>query len=346
MRIVAGLGAVVLACGQALVAASAGQGPDPAAATVPAPVPTLVAPGVWLLVGGVPADREPDGNTVVIEAPEGLVVVDTGRHAWHRQAILELARRRGRPIAAIINSHWHLDHVSGNPALRAQYPGLRVYASDAIDGALAGFLAKSARDAQAYVDDPQIPESLRADIRADRETIGNGAALRPDVVVDRSGRRRIAGRSIDVHLARDAATDGDVWILDRASGVVALGDLVTLPAPFLDTACPSGWKAALAQVARTRFRLAIPGHGAPMDRAQFARYRRAFEAFIDCSGSDRPRAACAAGWASDVQPLLGTGQDELQRARSMAGYYVDALRTGGGRSPYCNEPREPVAPRS
>ena len=47
--------------------------------------------------------------------------------------------------------------ISGNPDLRAAYPGLRVYATGAIDGALGGFLAQSAKDAVAYVDDPQLP---------------------------------------------------------------------------------------------------------------------------------------------------------------------------------------------
>ena len=45
------------------------------------------------------------------------------------------------PIVAIVNSHWHLDHVSGNAALRAAYPRAQVYASDAIRDAMHGFLA-------------------------------------------------------------------------------------------------------------------------------------------------------------------------------------------------------------
>ena len=46
-----------------------------------------------------------------------------------------------------------------------------------------------------------------------------------------------------------AVTAGDVWLFDPATRVLAAGDLVTLPAPFLDTACPERWKAALDRVA-------------------------------------------------------------------------------------------------
>ncbi len=284
------------------------------------------------------ANREPDGNSVIFKVPQGLVVVDSGRHEWHRQAVLELARRQQQPIVAIVNSHWHLDHVSGNPTLRAEYPGLKVYASDAIDRALIGFLASSAKEAARYINDPQIPKELRADIRADVLTIQNGAALRPDVVIRASGSMNLGGQVFNINLASNAATNGDVWLYDEKSGVAVLGDLVTLPAPFLDTACPGGWSAALAQVATTPFTLAIPGHGAPMTQAQFSLYRRSFELFIDCSKSTRPAQQCAANWASAVRSLLPPDPDEPQHARKTAGYYIDMLRANSGRSKYCEAP--------
>jgi glyoxylase-like metal-dependent hydrolase (beta-lactamase superfamily II) len=279
--------------------------------------------------------RQPDGNSVIFETPAGLVVVDTGRHAWHREAILDLASTRHDDIVAVVNTHWHLDHVSGNPSLRAAFPELLVYASDAIDGALSGFLAKSAESAAAYLDDPQVAEEMREDIRGDLATIGSGAALRPDVVITASGTMSLGGRALSVHLAPDAATGGDIWLYDEKTRVAVLGDLVTLPAPFLDTACPDGWRRALGQVAATDFELAIPGHGAVMSRAQFVTYRGAFDAFIACSDSYRPQDECAGTWAESVQSLLGDDPLERQRARGFAAYYVDMLRAHGGRSEHC-----------
>jgi glyoxylase-like metal-dependent hydrolase (beta-lactamase superfamily II) len=305
----------------------------------PAPVPQDVAPGVWLVPGGFPANRQPDGNSVIFAAPAGLVVVDTGRHAWQREAILALAHAQKKEIVAIVNTHWHLDHVSGNPDLRAAYPGLRVYASDAIDGALENFFPSSVKESAGYLDDPQIPQETRDDIRGDLLTIQNGVALRPDEVVAASGPMTLGGYPLRVNLARDAATSGDVWLYDEKSRVAVLGDLVTLPAPFLDTACPAGWKAALREVAAIPFEVAIPGHGGPLTHAQFQLYQAAFDAFIVCASSARPQGECASGWADSIRALLTDDPAEQQRARGMAAYYVDMLRANGGRSKFCASTR-------
>lgn len=308
-----------------------------AADTLPAPAatPRAVAPGVWMIPGGMRPDRQPDGNSVVFDAPAGLIVVDSGRHAWHRDAILDLARTQKKNVAAIVNTHWHLDHVSGNPALRAAYPDLRVYASDAIDGALRGFLAKSARDSAAYLEDSTLAADMRDDIRGDVATIQAGQTLKPDTVIAASGPVMLGGRELTIHLARDAVTAGDVWVYDKKHRLVVAGDLVTLPAPFLDTACPAGWQSALQQVAATNFEVVIPGHGDPMNRAQFLLYQDAFDAFIGCANSARPQEECATQWADSIQSLLSQEPRERQLAVGLANYYVGMLRDHGGRSQSC-----------
>lgn len=321
--------------GLGIIAAATFPGVRAGADAIAAPVAQEVLRGVWMIPGGIRPDRQPDGNSVAFEAPAGLVVVDTGRHGWHREALLSLARALAEPIVAIINTHWHLDHVSGNPELRLAYPGLLVYASNAIDGALGGFLAASARDAARYLGDPQIPESMREDIRADAHTIEQGAALRPDVVIERASAMTIGGRTFHVHLARQAVTAGDVWLYDEANRLVVLGDLVTLPAPFLDTACPAGWLDALREVMAVRFEVAIPGHGVPMTRAQVEQYRDGLDAFIACARSDRPAGDCGSLWAERAESLLDDVAAGKPLAQRLAEYYVGVLRASGGRSPHC-----------
>ncbi|HLZ73485.1 MBL fold metallo-hydrolase [Phenylobacterium sp.] len=301
-----------------------------------APKPQAMAPGVWMIPGSFRPNRQPDGNTVVFETLAGLVVMDTGRHAWQRQAILDFAKSRPGGIAAIVNSHWHLDHVSGNPELKRAYPHARVYASAAIDEALTGFLAKSVAEAQPYLTSGKLPPETLEDLRNDTATIENGAALKPDVAIARSRSLRIGGRTLRLNLAADAATAGDVWVYDRKSGVVATGDLVTLPAAFLDTACPEGWRAALDAIWATPFTTAIPGHGAPMTREGFASYRAAFTALIDCAHSDAAKSVCASQWVGNVGPLLGDDARERLRAQGMTEYYVDAvLRAKSGAGAEC-----------
>src|SRR4051812_8388905 len=84
--------------------------------------------GVRLISGTFTPGTQPDGNSVIFDAPHGLIVVDTGRHPSHTQKIIDAARASGKPIKAIINSHWHLDHIGGNRLIRSAYPDVRVYA--------------------------------------------------------------------------------------------------------------------------------------------------------------------------------------------------------------------------
>ncbi|HMB42459.1 MAG TPA: MBL fold metallo-hydrolase, partial [Luteimonas sp.] len=250
------------------------------ASRVASPVPLqaeALAPGVWLQRGTFVVGQQPDGNSVLLRGRDGLVVFDTGRHAAHVQGIIDAAHALRLPVVAIINSHWHLDHVSGNGALRAAYPQAQVLASTAIETALTGFLADYRAQLQQQV--AQAPADSR-DVTGWREEIARidqGARLFPTQPVTADADRDIAGRAVHVGLVRNAVSGGDVWILDRASGVLASGDLVTLPVPLFDTACPDGWREALARLDTVNFTTLVPGHGAPMDHAGFQRYRVAFD---------------------------------------------------------------------
>lgn len=302
-----------------------------------APPPVHLTPGVTLLPGGFEPGRGPDGNTIVFDAPDGLIVVDTGRHTWHSDGILAYADARGRPIAAIVNTHWHLDHSSGNGRLTARFPGARVYTTNAINRVLApgGFLDRNLEGARGMLaDGGEISDTQREEVQIFLDTMAHAEVLRPDVVLDRSGRMRIAGRRLDVHVTDGAVTDADVWLYDRRSRVAVVGDLVTLPAPFFETACPGRWRAALDAVWATPFRIAAPGHGEPMSRAQFAVWRDAYGAFIDCVGGASEASACASGWRDGVSEFLPDDRAR-QMALQMAAYYVDFLRSNGGKSPDC-----------
>ena len=268
-----------------------------------------VVPGVHVIRGNFTPGAQPDGNTIILDAPEGLIVIDSGRHVAHTRQILDFARTAGRPIRAVINTHWHLDHVGGNVLIRREYPDARVYASDAIRKALTGFLANYRK---------QLVEMKNPGYEAEIALIDAGAALAPDVVITRSGRMSIAGRELMIGLEGNAVTAGDVWVLDERTGVLMSGDLVTLPAPFLDTACPSRWAETLQRIADQKFDLLVPGHGEPMTRTQFSTYRAAFTSLLKCESK------CGDAWIAAIRPLAPALDEKFTQA--MMGYYVDLLR--------------------
>jgi glyoxylase-like metal-dependent hydrolase (beta-lactamase superfamily II) len=286
-----------------------------------------VAPGIWLIEGGFEPGRQPDGNSVLIEGPDGLLLVDSGRHASHVAKVEAAIAARGKPLVRIVNTHWHLDHVSGNLALKAKHPGVRVSASDAIDGALTGFLKRSADSARPALEAGKIPEPMASEVRGDLATYARGADLRPDDVVRESGVVDAGGRKVEIHLTRNAATAGDVWLYDPEGHVLIAGDLVTDPVPFLDTACPDGWRKALDELAAKPFATLIPGHGQPMRRNLFLEWKRNFAAFLDCARGTQKPSYCTAAWYDRQTSNMTPAADKL-RILTMADYYVGRIRSG------------------
>jgi glyoxylase-like metal-dependent hydrolase (beta-lactamase superfamily II) len=286
-------------------------------------------PGTW------ERGRGPDGNSVLMEAPGGLILVDTGRHPAHQQAILDAAKARGKPIAAIVNTHWHLDHTGGNAEIRSVFPGIPIISSNAVDAALTGFFPHSRAAAEAHIASGKAPPEQVAEIRRDMAAMDDLVNLKPSQVVAKSGPLTIAGRTLDVYLEPYAATAGDVWLYDPESRTAIVGDLVVAFAPFMDTACPEGWRKALGNIAAVPFRTLVPGHGAVIDRAGFTRWRAAFDRLLDCGASAAPKQACVDGWMRDAAPFIPAA--DRDRVPGMIGYYIDTrLRAAPAeRNRYC-----------
>jgi glyoxylase-like metal-dependent hydrolase (beta-lactamase superfamily II) len=295
-----------------------------------------IAPGVSLVPGQFTRGLQPDGNSVVLHGSDGTIVIDTGRHAAHIQKIIDYADARGQPIAAVFKSHWHLDQISGNIPLRKRWPGAAVYSNDAaLSEALGSFLARGLESNRKALADPATSDALAEDLRGDIATVEQGAGLHPTVSIEASRTMTIGGRRLDIHAAK-AASAGDIWIYDPAAKLVMTGDLVTLPAPFLDTACPKAWRTELDAVLATPFIRAIPGHGREMTRADIALYRDAFGALLDCAATDRPSDTCASAWSATAQPLLDGQSGDAAAAGRYARYYVEnVLRAPGARPDWC-----------
>ena len=272
--------------------------------------------------GRVPLDWQgPDGNTIILDAPKGLIVVDTGRSPMHAGKILDYAKARERPIAAIVNTHWHLDHNTGNADLRAAYPKAEVYATTAIEGALVGFLGRGREQADKALADPKTPEAQKAQILRGRDRIDNPDKLRPTRPVLKSGKVTIAGRILDLRVAPFAASEADLWIYDAKSRTAIVGDLLVDIVPFMDSACPDGWAKALDEVAKVPFQTLIPGHGAPMNRADFLLWRTAYNNLLTCGRSTTDKKQCAANWQKDAARFID--HPHMEYAAAAAEYYID-----------------------
>lgn len=280
-----------------------------------------LAPGVWLLPGRFERERQPDGNSLILQGPQGIVILDSGRHAEHTQALLDWVRASGQPLRAVVNSHWHLDHLGGNAMLRAAAPAMRAFAAPAVRDAVRRRMPESATDLERMKADPQIDEATRRMVEIDLALYARRAALEPDVLIDGPAQDlTLAGRPLRVGVAF-GVSGGDLWLFDPSSGTLAVGDFVTLPVPFFDTACPEQWRASLTELASMPFERVVPGHGPVMSRADFDRYRTAYDRLLSCAGSARDVSECSADWLSDLGPLLPAGDE--RGAQGMLKYYLE-----------------------
>jgi glyoxylase-like metal-dependent hydrolase (beta-lactamase superfamily II) len=287
---------------------------------------TTVAPDVFLLRGAFVPGQQPDGNTVVFRGRGGLVVVDTGRHPEHTNRVVAYARAARLPVVAVVNTRWHLDHVGGNVILRREFPALRVWAGHGIEEAMTGFLANYRKQLQEQIAAAGTDAGRAAPFKAEVALIDAGRALFPDDVVTRDRTETLAGRRLQLRLETYAVTASDVQVYDPKARVVVAGDLVTLPAPFLDTACPQRWKEALGRLAAVDFTMLVPGHGPVMSRQDFATYRAAFDGLLACAASSASKEQCIDGWLKQAGALVPAADHEL--ARGLVGYYLDAHLRG------------------
>jgi glyoxylase-like metal-dependent hydrolase (beta-lactamase superfamily II) len=291
-----------------------------ASAQTSPPTPAL-PPGFTLVPGSFLPGGQPDGNSLLIEGPEGLLLLDTGRHVAQAQALIAAVRARGKPLRWIVNSHWHLDHIGGNALLREAFPEARLMASEAIVGARSGFLARYRTQLAEQLAGMPEGDARRVPLQRELAIIDDTAAQTPQLSVTGGSEQRLAGRPLWVGLAAQAVTAGDVWLYDPAAKVLAAGDLVTLPVPFFDTACPARWSAALGQLAERPFERLVPGHGPVLTRDDFVRYRHGFDSLLRCAAGSAPAASCIGGWIEALGPLLP--ESEHKTTRAYLGYYLD-----------------------
>jgi glyoxylase-like metal-dependent hydrolase (beta-lactamase superfamily II) len=201
-----------------------------------------VVPGVTLLGGA-------GGNILVVTTAAGQVVVDSGVAAARDSVIAALGDLPGGRVAALFNTHWHLDQVGANAALGEQ--GATIYAH--------------AKTRQRLSNGYYVPNE-------DRYEAPLAAPGRPTQSFHTESSATIGNRRVDYGYLLEAHTDGDIYVHFPDANVVAVGDAVAVERdPELDW-FGGGWlggridsleKLLTLGDANTRF---VPSYGAVVGR--------------------------------------------------------------------------------
>ena len=282
---------LLLSLGLAMLACVPAAAREPDAAALAPYVGRELKPGVHLLatppdyLGGV------TGNIIVIEQSDGLVMIDSGLTAADgRRAVAYARSLGGKPVKALLYTHWHNDHPQGGSEIRAAWPGVRIISTAATARSLRAATARYVgyqpnvwfdaifrqqveglhRQIDEALKDPAHDAATRARYeRMKRESTeriaafpGTHLVLPTETFTDRlliDDRER----PVELLFLGRANTDGDAvaWLPNER--IVVTGDIVVSPIPFGFFSYPADWLRVIGRLKGMHYAMLIPGHGEP-----------------------------------------------------------------------------------
>ena len=88
---------------------------------------TRLAQDIYLMRAPQALDKWTSSNSVVIVGETGVVIFDTNALSSTSELVLDEIRAiTDLPVRVIVNSHWHMDHWSGNEVYADAFPGLQI----------------------------------------------------------------------------------------------------------------------------------------------------------------------------------------------------------------------------
>ena len=215
-----------------------------------------VAPGVYAH-RGIVAEAEPENqgdiaNLGFIVGDEAVAVVDTGGSVTVGERALAAIREiTDKPIAYVIDTHMHPDHIFGNQVFAEE--GATLIGHERLGAAVA---ARSDSYMASMADQlgPDEMETLR--ITGPYE----GVAIGEPRTID------LGDREIVLTAWKTAHTDNDLTVFDKKTRTLFTGDLVFMDhIPVVDGSLV-GWLQQIPELRAIEADHVVPGHG-PLDAA-------------------------------------------------------------------------------
>lgn len=211
--------------------------------------PQAIGPGLWLVRGADQAIAFGNGgaiaNAAILACPEGgAVLFDCGPSLRYAQGLAALAEKLCHgPVRRVFLSHLHPDHALGTAAF-----------DPAIVAALPATRRELERDGNGFAD---AMYRILADWMRGTAVALPAATVAPGPI--EVGGRRLTAVALHGH------SDGDLVLVDEASGTLLAGDLVFHDrAPATPDADLAAWRQSLDALLALPQRQLVPGHG-PFD---------------------------------------------------------------------------------
>jgi glyoxylase-like metal-dependent hydrolase (beta-lactamase superfamily II) len=192
-------------------------------------------------------------NQGILIGDKGVVLIDTGTSVRYANDLLAVVRQlTPKPVVLVINTHQHQAFIFGNGAPALQ--GVPILA----------------HRASAALIEQRCDKCLRNlnDILG-REEMQGTQVVAPTRTIDGPLRLKVAGRQLDIVYYGHSSSPGSIGVIDRASGVLFAGGLVSIgKVPDTRDAQIETWLPALRVLKMRQIRLVVPGEGpvAPVAR--------------------------------------------------------------------------------
>ena len=245
-----------------------------------------VANGIYVIRHKDPYPGWVDGNTTVIIGDRQVLVVDSCQTLSAAQEDIEQIRKwTNKPVAYLLNTHWHQDHNGGNKAYLDAFPAISIVAhpetramEDRTNPSLPANMRKQAEELQSTLrkrlesgtgsDGKPLTEEKRAQAKeylADTDALIEQARIfvyQPHTfLVDHDMTIDLGNRIVQVlHLGR-GNTGGDIVAYLPQERLLVTGDLVVHPIPYTFDGYPSEWIRTLEKLSQLKPATVVPGHG-------------------------------------------------------------------------------------
>lgn len=195
------------------------------------------------------------GNIVVIESPEGLLMIDSGVPEAASSLVAQAGKIGTGKVARLLNTHWHYDHVGGNVAIGKT--GAKIFAQENV---------------KARVSSKQHMEFFNRDVEP------LAAEGIPAETFKDKGKTKFGGQSIAYDHLPPAHTDGDTVYHLHEANILHGGDLLFSGLyPFIDYSSGGSLKGMASNADRIAKMVdnattIVPGHGPLMKKADVMEY--------------------------------------------------------------------------
>lgn len=242
-----------------------------------------LTPHVHLVIRPVATNAPYEGNSIVIEQSDGLVVVDAGGAPPAGDAIVrQIKSFSAKPVKFLIYTHYHGDHNLGAGAFLTAWPHVVIVSTAATRASMTGkpmaYIKTYGKDYAGEIDyakkqasDDKLPPEVRAGWQqyvdvGDSIVKGYANLTAYPATLTFEDKLEIpdAMTPVQVMFLGKANTDGDAVIWVPSERVLCTGDIVVSPIPYAAASYPQEWIGVLEQLKAFDFAVLVPGHGEPM----------------------------------------------------------------------------------